>query len=74
LGLLPFFLVPSAILFRLSPLQYRPWVIVAGGSSFFLYFSYTELGGFLRRVLEFFYGNPSPAGFTGQNRGSAGWE
>src|SRR5216683_6412658 len=42
-----FFLVPSAILFRLSPLRYRPWVIVAGGSSFFLYFSYTELGGII---------------------------
>jgi alginate O-acetyltransferase complex protein AlgI len=39
-----FFLVPSAILFRLSPLRYRPWVIVAGGSSFFLYFSCTESG------------------------------
>jgi hypothetical protein len=43
LGLLPFFLVPSAILFPLSPLRYRPWVTVAGGSSFFLYFSYTVL-------------------------------
>jgi len=70
-----FFLVPSAILFRLSPLRYRPWVIVAGGSSFFLYFSYTELGRIIPAAcLEFFYGNPSPAGFTGQNRGSAGWE
>ena len=28
-----FFLVPNAILFRLSPLRYRPRVIVAGGSS-----------------------------------------
>jgi alginate O-acetyltransferase complex protein AlgI len=42
-----FFLVPSAILFRLSPLRFRPWVIVAGGSAFFLYFSYTELGGII---------------------------
>ena len=42
-----FFLVPSAILFRLSPPRYRPWVIVAGGSGFFLYFSYTELGGMI---------------------------
>jgi alginate O-acetyltransferase complex protein AlgI len=42
-----FFLVPSAILFRLSPPRYRPWVIVAGGSGFFLYFSYTELGGII---------------------------
>ena len=40
-----FFLVPSAILFRLSPPRYRPRVIVAGGSGFFLSFSYTELGG-----------------------------
>jgi alginate O-acetyltransferase complex protein AlgI len=39
-----FFLVPGAILFRLGPLRYRPSVIVAGGGSFFLYFSYTELG------------------------------
>jgi len=45
-----FFLVPSAILFRLSPLRFRPWVIIVGGSAFFLYFSYTELGG--RAVLE----------------------
>ena len=42
-----FFLIPSAILFRLSPPRYRPWVIVAGGSAFFLYFSYTELGGII---------------------------
>ena len=50
-----FFLVPRTILFRLSPLRYRPWVIVAGGSSFFLIFptqSQAEL--FLRRVWEFF--------------------
>ena len=50
-----FFPVPCAILFRLSPLRYRPWVIVAGGSSFFLIFpiqSQAEL--FLRRVWEFF--------------------
>jgi hypothetical protein len=39
-----FFLVPSAILFRLSPPRYRPWVIVLGGSGFFLYCSYAELG------------------------------
>jgi D-alanyl-lipoteichoic acid acyltransferase DltB (MBOAT superfamily) len=28
---------------------------------------------FLRLVWEFFFGNPLPAGFTGRNRGSAGW-
>ncbi len=44
-------------------------MIVAGGSSFFLYFSYTELGGIIPAAcLGIFYGNPSPAGFTGQNR------
>ena len=42
-----FFLVPSAILFRLSPSRFRPWVIVLGGSGFFLYFSYSELGGLI---------------------------
>jgi alginate O-acetyltransferase complex protein AlgI len=42
-----FFLVPSAILFRVSPPRWRPWVIVAGGSGFFLYFSYTSLGGII---------------------------
>jgi alginate O-acetyltransferase complex protein AlgI len=42
-----FFLVPSAILFRLSGPRFRPWVIVLGGSGFFLYFSYTELGGMI---------------------------
>jgi alginate O-acetyltransferase complex protein AlgI len=31
----------------LSPLRYPPWVIVAGGSPFFLYFSYTESGGII---------------------------
>jgi alginate O-acetyltransferase complex protein AlgI len=40
-----FFLIPSAVLFRLSPVRFRPWIIVLGGSLFFLFFSYTELGG-----------------------------
>jgi len=42
-----FFLLPSAALFRLCAPRQRPWVIVAGGSLFFLYFSYTELGGWI---------------------------
>lgn len=39
------FLVPSAILFRLSGQRVRPWVIFFSGSLFFTYFSYTQLGG-----------------------------
>ncbi len=39
------FLVPSAILFRVSRPSIRPWIIVFGGSAFFVYFSYTQLGG-----------------------------
>lgn len=41
------FLIPSAALFRLVPPRFRPWVIVLGGSLFFLFFSYTTLGGFV---------------------------
>ena len=60
-----FFLVPSAILFRLSPPRHRPWVIVAGGSAFSFIFptpNWAEL--FLRYVWEFFCGSLLPAGFT----------
>jgi len=42
-----FFLFPSAIAFRLCAPRHRPWVIVAGGSLFFLFFSYTALGGLI---------------------------
>jgi alginate O-acetyltransferase complex protein AlgI len=42
-----FFLIPSAVLFRLSPPRFRPWVMVLGGSLFFLFFSYTTLGGLI---------------------------
>jgi alginate O-acetyltransferase complex protein AlgI len=39
------FLIPSAILFRVLSGRWRPWVILLTGSCFFLYFSYTQLGG-----------------------------
>jgi alginate O-acetyltransferase complex protein AlgI len=39
------FLVPSAILFRAASERVRPWVIFASGCLFFVYFSYTQLGG-----------------------------
>ena len=39
------FLVPSAILFRSASERARPWVIFATGCLFFVYFSYTQLGG-----------------------------
>jgi alginate O-acetyltransferase complex protein AlgI len=42
-----FFLIPSAVLFRLAPRRFRPWVIVLGGSLFFVFFSYTTLGGLI---------------------------
>ena len=41
------FLLPSAILFRLSSRRARPWIIFFSGSLFFTYFSYTQLGGLI---------------------------
>jgi len=40
-----FFLLPSAILFRVSRPSIQPWIIVLSGCLFFLYFSFTQLGG-----------------------------
>jgi alginate O-acetyltransferase complex protein AlgI len=39
------FLFAAALLFRISPQSFRPWIIVASGCLFFVYFSYTQLGG-----------------------------
>jgi alginate O-acetyltransferase complex protein AlgI len=39
------FLFPAAFLFRVSRQRFRPWIIVASGCLFFIYFSYTQLGG-----------------------------
>ncbi len=39
------FLVPGALLFRVSPQQVKPWVLVTFGALFFIYFSYVYLGG-----------------------------
>jgi alginate O-acetyltransferase complex protein AlgI len=39
------FLLPSALLFRVCTPRWRPWVVLGSGSLFFLYFSYTQLGG-----------------------------
>jgi alginate O-acetyltransferase complex protein AlgI len=41
------FLLPSATLFRVLNARHRPLVILASGSLFFLYFSYTQLGGMI---------------------------
>ncbi len=41
------FLLPSAMLFRVLNTRYRPWVVLGSGSLFFLYFSYTQLGGLI---------------------------
>jgi alginate O-acetyltransferase complex protein AlgI len=41
------FLLPAALGFRLSRPSSRPWIIVVSGCLFFLYFSYTQLGGVL---------------------------
>ena len=38
-------LIPTAILFRLAPPRVRPWICVASGVGFFVYFSATEIGG-----------------------------
>ena len=39
------FLLPAAVLFRLMRSSIRPWIIVLSGCLFFVYFSYTQLGG-----------------------------
>lgn len=39
-----FFLLPSAVLYRLVPARLRAWTIVLFGSSFFLYFAYGMAG------------------------------
>jgi alginate O-acetyltransferase complex protein AlgI len=39
------FLLPSALLFRVSNQRLRPWLICLGGALFFTYFSFTNLGG-----------------------------
>jgi alginate O-acetyltransferase complex protein AlgI len=41
------FLLPAAILFRVVPTGARPWVCVASGLPFFVYFSVYYLGGWL---------------------------
>jgi alginate O-acetyltransferase complex protein AlgI len=41
------FLFPAAVLFRISRQSLRPWIIVFSGCLFFVYFSYTQLGGAL---------------------------
>ena len=38
------FLVPAAIVYRISSLRARPWVIVVSGAAFFLYFGYRLAG------------------------------
>ncbi|MDO8431582.1 MAG: MBOAT family O-acyltransferase [Candidatus Binatus sp.] len=40
-----FFLFPAALLFKLSPLGLRPWVIVVSASIFYVYFSILGFGG-----------------------------
>ncbi len=40
-----FFLFPAALLFKLSPLGWRPWVIVVAASLFYVYFSILGFGG-----------------------------
>ena len=39
------FLLPAAILFRVSRTAFRPWILAVSGCLFFTYFSYTQLGG-----------------------------
>jgi alginate O-acetyltransferase complex protein AlgI len=38
------FLVPAAVIYRLVPRRFGPWVIVVFGSGFFLYFAYSMAG------------------------------
>ena len=39
------FLIPAAILFRVSSAHTRPWVCASFGIGFFAYFSATQFGG-----------------------------
>lgn len=39
------FLVPAAVLFRCVRSEFQPWVCVAFGAGFFIFFSLTEVGG-----------------------------
>lgn len=39
------FLLPASILFRFSRSAIRPWILFGSGCLFFVYFSYTQLGG-----------------------------
>ena len=41
------FLIPTALLFRLSGPRLRPWICVASGVAFFVYFSVTGLAGWI---------------------------
>jgi alginate O-acetyltransferase complex protein AlgI len=41
------FLVPAALLFRAAGPAFRPWVLVASGVAFFVYFSVTEFAGWI---------------------------
>lgn len=41
------FLLPAAILFRLAGPRVRPWICVASGAAFFVYFSVTALAGWV---------------------------
>ncbi len=41
------FLIPSAVLFRVVAAPVRPWVCVASGAAFFVYFSVTQLAGWI---------------------------
>ncbi|HEY2433892.1 MAG TPA: MBOAT family O-acyltransferase [Vicinamibacterales bacterium] len=41
------FLIPAALLFRATGPWFRPWVLVASGVLFFLYFSVTEFAGWM---------------------------
>ncbi len=40
------FLLPTALLFRNVRPDWRPWVCVAGGAAFFLFYSLTQFGGY----------------------------
>ncbi|MFZ0681150.1 MBOAT family O-acyltransferase [Candidatus Binatus sp.] len=39
------FLLPSAVLFKVAPINWRPWVLILSASLFYLYFSMHGFGG-----------------------------
>jgi alginate O-acetyltransferase complex protein AlgI len=49
------FLLPSVVLFHSSPARFKPWIISAFGSAFFVYYGYLHFGGFWGALCVFLF-------------------